>query len=163
MRPGSHRKLTLSTARISPRFLSWKRFDRPRASIIKDPSRRISPAATHTRVTVYYAPGTLICHTPPNLLPLCDAAGPRTSNPYAAGFLNPCTVAASPRRPDACSKANPLTIDIIPSGSSAPVVTIKYSGLLRAGASKPHIYNGTSPRARVPAGSSPGGPAGQPE
>src|SRR5712664_1112555 len=34
MRPGSHRKLTLSTARISPRFLSWKRLDRPRASIM---------------------------------------------------------------------------------------------------------------------------------
>src|SRR6266404_1862070 len=39
MRPGSHRTLTLSTARISPRFLSWKRLDRPRASIINEPSR----------------------------------------------------------------------------------------------------------------------------
>src|SRR5467141_2140433 len=30
-------KLTLSTARISPRFLSWKRLDRPRASIMGRP------------------------------------------------------------------------------------------------------------------------------
>src|SRR5258708_14162320 len=37
MRPGSQRKLTLSTARISPRFLSWKRLDRLRASIMDNP------------------------------------------------------------------------------------------------------------------------------
>src|SRR6266478_4456964 len=35
--PGWQVKLTLSTARISPRFLSWKRLDRPRASIIEGP------------------------------------------------------------------------------------------------------------------------------
>src|SRR5713226_2997935 len=35
--PGWQVKLTLSTARIWPRFLSWKRLDRPRASIIGKP------------------------------------------------------------------------------------------------------------------------------
>jgi len=35
--PGWQVKLTLSTARISPRFLSWKRLDKPRASIIEGP------------------------------------------------------------------------------------------------------------------------------
>jgi len=34
MRPGSQRKLTPSTARTAPRFLSWKTLVRPRASIM---------------------------------------------------------------------------------------------------------------------------------
>src|SRR6266404_5443932 len=54
MRPGWQVKLTLSTARISPRFLSWKRLDRPRASIIGKPLAECCLDRVKA-FTVYYA------------------------------------------------------------------------------------------------------------
>src|ERR1700688_2284904 len=48
MLPGRQVKLTFSTAQISPRFLSWKRLDKLRASIIARASR------LRVRTQVYY-------------------------------------------------------------------------------------------------------------
>ena len=48
MLPGRQVKLTFSTAQISPRFLSWKRLDKLRASIIAWASR------LRVRTPVYY-------------------------------------------------------------------------------------------------------------
>src|SRR6266436_1491065 len=50
---------------------------------------------------------------------------------------------ASARQRSASIKGSSLRIGPISSASPAPVVTINYSGLFRARASKPRIYNGT--------------------
>src|ERR1700730_14195536 len=141
MRPGSHRKLTLSTARISPRFLSWNRFDRPRASIIKDPSLRIFRAATHTRVTVYYALGTTNMSVPAaRVLGGCDAASfanikslwSRASSQPAWCSRHPRANAAHPSKGILCA----LTSSLV----EPPLLLLQSSTL---------VYSGLEPASRT--------------
>src|SRR5713101_9374522 len=145
MCPGSHRKLTLSTARIFPRFLSWKRFDRPRASIIKDPSRRIFPAATHTRVTVYYAPGTgNMSAAATESLPVCDLASLRTiKSPWIRDSpLRSLAPAGSHRHPRARAwhPSKGIPCELTSSLVQAPHLLLQSSTL---------VYSGRGPASRA--------------
>src|SRR5260370_15936387 len=151
MRPGSQRNLTLSTARISPRFLSWKRLDRPRASIIDDPSQS-APGAHRCAVQVYYARRRGNIAVESWTKQLVTRFWGTTSNRLGAETVARTGIPEQARKHPSRGK--------VARGRSGAIGRISYFGALRTGASKPCIYNRISFQAECARGLNRAGCAG---